>query len=246
MATVFISGASRGLGKALAAAFRGGGDLVFSAMRTAREGGDVALNVRSIESCETAIHQAVSAAGPIDILINNAGVHLAGPVIGLDQDQFKETLDVNLLGVWRLTKAAVPHMRPGGTIAVISSLSGLVGLPDDGAYAASKFALEGLCQSLAAELASRRIRVLLFEPGRIATGFAGSTTGTDPYDAALIIASAVKASDTQFRTPVGKDAMALFDRLDIDRGHRTLAEVASVTGHSWHGHSIQQSGRIGG
>ncbi len=233
MSTVLISGASRGLGLALAGAFRDKGASVFSGTRDVAAPKDVELNVRSIPSCEEAVRHVVAADGGIDILINNAGVHLGGAVASLDQDAFKETLDINLLGAWRLTKAAVPHMRRGGTIAMISSLSGLVGLPDDGAYAASKFALEGLSQSLAAELAPAGIRVLVFEPGRVATEFAGVTDGLAPEIAAQDIVDTILRGDAPFRNPVGADAAKVFEALGVDRGERSEALVRAVTGSDW-------------
>ncbi len=233
MPTIFVSGASGGLGSALVDFYRRAGCQTFAGTRSPSKAGDITLNVRSVPSCERAVRDVVAAAGGIDILVNNAGMHLAGPLVSLDQDRFKETLDVNLLGVWRLTKAAVPHMRSGGTIAMISSLSGLVGLPDDGAYAASKFALEGMSQSLACELAPKGLRVMLFEPGRIATGFAGTTGGLGPADAAADIAMATLGGDAPLRTPVGADAVALFQRIGIDRGDRTEAVVRAVTGRDW-------------
>ena len=233
MSTVLISGASRGLGLALAGAFRDTGASVFSGAREATGPNDIELNVRSIPSCEEAVRRVVAVDGGIDILINNAGVHLGGPVVSLDQDAFKETLDVNLLGAWRLTRAAVPHMRRGGTIAMISSLSGLVGLPDDGAYSASKFALEGLSQSLAAEVAPLGLRVLIFEPGRVATEFAGVTDGLAPEIAAGDIADAIRRRDTPFRNPIGADAVRVFEALDVDRGQRSEALVHAVTGCDW-------------
>src|SRR5690606_35410762 len=97
----------------------------------------------------------------------------------------------------------------------ISSLSGLVGLPDDGAYAASKFALEGMSQSLAAELAPAGIRVLLFEPGRVATEFAGVTDGLAPEIAARDIADVIARRDASFRNPIGADAAGVFEALGV-------------------------------
>lgn len=233
LATILVSGASRGLGAALCEQFRRGGATVYAGTRSPSAPGDVALNVRSEASCAEAVRHIANADGGIDILVNNAGMHLAGPVGALDQDQFKEVLDVNLLGAWRLTKAAVPHMRQGGTIAMISSLSGLVGLPDDGAYAASKFALEGMSQSLASELAPRGIGVLVFVPGRIATGFAGTSSGTAPAAAAQWIVDAIARDDTPFRSPVGDDAADLFERINIDRGDRAESVVRHATGRDW-------------
>jgi NAD(P)-dependent dehydrogenase (short-subunit alcohol dehydrogenase family) len=233
MPTALISGASRGLGLALTRAFRGIGASVFSGARCAVGPDDVELDVRSISSCENAVSRVVAIDGGIDFLINNAGVHLGGPVASLNQDAFKQTLDVNLLGAWRLTKAAVPHMRRGGTIAMISSLSGLVGLPGDGAYAASKFALEGLSQSLAAELAPAGIRVIVFQPGRVATEFGGATDGLAPEIAAQEIVDAIMCSETPFRNPIGADATHVFERLGVDRGERTEALVRAVAGCDW-------------
>lgn len=233
MPTVLISGASRGLGLALAGAFREAGASVFPGTHDAARPGELELNVRSIPSCEDAVRRVVAVDGGIDILINAAAVHLGGAVTTLDQDAFKKTLDINLLGAWRLTKAAVPHMRRGGTIAMISSLSGLVGLPEDGAYAASKFALEGFSQSLAAEVAPLGLRILMFEPGRVRTEFPGVTSGLSPEIAARAIAEAVMDRGTPFRSPVGPDAAALFETLEIDRGPRTEALVRQVSGCDW-------------
>jgi NAD(P)-dependent dehydrogenase (short-subunit alcohol dehydrogenase family) len=230
-----ISGASRGLGAALAAEFAARGDRVFAGMREpdpARSDA-VELNVRCLDSTARAVGAVVAAGGPIDVLINNAGVHLAGPLCELDQDEFKATLDVNLLGVWRLTRAAVPQMRRGGTIAMISSLSGLVGMPDDGAYAASKFALEGMSQSLAAELAPMGIRVLVFEPGRIATGFAGANSGMTPRAAAAEIARLIDAPDTPFRSPLGDVAREVAETIGLDLGQKTEEVVKRFAGCSW-------------
>lgn len=233
MRTVLISGASRGLGAALAEAFSGHGDQVFAGERNPGGPSQIPLNVRSLASVDDAIRTVVRSAGGIDILINNAGMHLAGPLASLDQDRFKETLDVNLLGAWRLTKAALPHMRRGGTIAMISSLSGLVGLPEDGAYAASKFGLEGMSQSLAAEIAPLGIRVLLFEPGRIATGFAGAHEGAAPAVVAQQILSIVDDDNAPFRNPLCETGRSVFQAIDIDRGARTEALVKEITGKDW-------------
>lgn len=231
--TILISGASRGLGAALANAFSQCGNTVFAGARDVSAPSQIPLNVRSLESVGEAVRTVVGSDGGIDILVNNAGTHLAGPVASLDQDRFKETLDVNLLGAWRLTRAALPYMRPGGTIAMISSLSGLVGLPEDGAYAASKFALEGLSQSLAAEVAPLGIRVLIFEPGRIATGFAGTSGGADPAAVAEQIVSIIDDEDAPFRNPLCETGRFLFETVGIDRGARTEDLVRKVTGKDW-------------
>lgn len=241
MPRVLVSGASRGLGAALAGAFREGGHTVFAGSTEPCSEGDIELDVRSIESCEAAVGDMVAAAGGIDILVNSAAVPLAGAMAALDQDDFKETLDVNLLGAWRLTKAAIPHMGRGATVAMISSLSGLVGLPDEGGFAASKFALEGMSQSLAAELAPLGIRVILFEPGRVATEFPGIVDGLAPEVAAQSIAAAIASPDAPFRNPIGIDAEHVFAELGVDRGQRAEAMVRTVAGRDWQWQSAAQT-----
>lgn len=241
MPRVLVSGASCGLGSALVDVLRARGDTVFAGSVQPDDEGAIELNVRSIDSCDAAVNHMVAAVGGIDILVNCAAVHLAGAITSLDQDAFKETLDVNLLGAWRLTKAAVRHMPRGSTVAMISSLSGLVGLPNDGAYAASKFALEGMSQSLAAELAPAGVRVILFEPGRVATEFPGMAEGLAPELAAQSIAETIARPDTSFRNPIGADAEHIFAVLGIDRGRRTEAMVRAVAGCDWQWQSAAQT-----
>ncbi len=239
IANILISGASRGLGRALTQEFAQRGDHVHAGYYANKPEFDryskgaispVSLNVRDLESTSIACSHC-AAEEPLDILINNAGLHLGGPLTELEQDDFKHVLDVNLLGVWRLTKAALPHMPDGSTIVMISSLSGLVGLPGDGAYAASKFALEGMSQSLAAELTPRNIRVLVIEPGCIATGFAGNEDGDDPQTVAEQIADIVKTPGPEMRYPLGSMGKTVSDQLHLDRGDRAEAIVKSVTGN---------------
>ncbi|MEP2988658.1 MAG: SDR family NAD(P)-dependent oxidoreductase [Parasphingorhabdus sp.] len=236
-----ISGASRGLGRALAQEFAQRGDHVHAGYYSNKPQFDhssngtispVSLNVRDLESTANACGNS-AAEGALDILINNAGIHMDGRLEDLEQDDFKHILDVNLLGVWRLTKAALPYMPDGGTIVMISSLSGLVGLPRDGAYAASKFALEGMSQSLAAELAPRAIRVLVIEPGAIATGFAGNETGDDPDTVARQIADIVEQPGPEMRYPLGNTGQFVSDQLDLDRGVRAESIVRKITGNGW-------------
>ncbi|MES2045119.1 MAG: SDR family NAD(P)-dependent oxidoreductase [Pseudomonadota bacterium] len=236
--SILISGASQGLGAALASAFARRGDRVFSGVAMPREGmpGDVELNVRSPESVSKAVDQIARAAGGVDIVINSAAMHLHGPLATLEQDAFKETLDVNLLGAWRLSKAALPHLRPGDTIAMISSLSALVGLPDEGAYAASKFALEGMSQSLAAEVASLGLRVLVFAPGRVDREFPGASGGEAPETVAEEIAALIDRRDTPFRNPIGLMAREIIGALGVDDGTRAAMVAQGVARRGTVGH----------
>lgn len=231
MSTVLISGASRGLGAALAAEYVARGDQVFCGVRSPDAevpGIAVELDVTDTDSVQRAVAQVVEACGEIDLLINNAGVHIGGPLLSLDLDAFKKILDINLLGAWRLTRAAKPHLARGSTVAMMSSLSGLVGPPNDGAYATSKFALEGMSQSLAAELAPEEIRVLVFEPSAVATGFAGAMHGDPPALVAGDIARIVASRDAPFRNPLGEVGRRVAEALRTDDGSRAAALLASM------------------
>ena len=219
MASVVVTGASRGLGNALAHEFAGRGHRVFGGTRSNAELGDgierFELNVRDESQVDQAI-DLIGSNGPIDILINNAGIYVGGPLDKVEQDDFKHVLDVNLLGAWRVTRAALPFMETGGCIAMISSLSGLVGTAGDGPYAASKFALEGMAQCLAEELKPRGIRVALIEPGAIATGFAGVDHGAPPKELAREIADVVAHHGNDLHYPVGDQARLIAHRIGLD------------------------------
>ena len=109
--------------------------------------------------------------GSIDVLVNNAGYVLLGPIEQLSIEEFKEQFETNFFGVIRIIKGALPIMRRqrGGTIVNISSSAGRIGLPLNSPYVGSKFALEGLSESIAYELEQFGIRVVIIEPGFIRT-----------------------------------------------------------------------------
>lgn len=241
LSTVLISGASRGLGKALAREFLDRGSDVYSGMRTPDDQGHgiaIPLNVRDLDSVAAAVESIRAAGKQLDILVNNAAIHIGGALCDLEQDDFKHVLDVNLLGAWRLTKAAVPIMKPGGVIVMISSLSGLVGLPDDGAYAASKFALEGMSQSLAAELAPKGLRVVVIEPGAIKTDLVDPSRGDSAQDVARTVVDITMDSGATFRNLLGKTGEYIAEALGVDDGKRTEAIVKNVTGKDWQPQSV--------
>ena len=267
--SVLISGASRGLGLATARELAARGYLVFGGAR--REGAltqgagarEVVLDVTSQSSVDSAVRRVRREAGGIDVLINNAGVHAFGALETADETRFRELLEVNLLGAWRLARAVLPGMRTRGSghIVMVSSLSGKVGLPGDGQYTASKFALEGMSESLALEVRRFGVRVTLLDPGPYDTDMlhtdesaipqapspetgeaygamhrallARERKGEPPAHAARIIASVVDRPPEDLRIPVGPVADYVFDSLDIDRGGRARKIALTATGLHW-------------
>lgn len=181
---VMITGASRGLGKALAlACAQEGANLVLNSRNAdsldpvAREAGGTGVEVLAFPgdvSRSTHVEKLVDAAverfGRIDVLINNAG--LLGPRVPIEEypeDEWRRVLDANLTAPFLLTKAAIPHMPEGGSIINVTSGVSIEGRAEWGAYSVSKFGLEGLTQILAAELKDRGIRANSVDPGGMRT-----------------------------------------------------------------------------
>jgi NAD(P)-dependent dehydrogenase (short-subunit alcohol dehydrogenase family) len=184
--SVLITGATDGLGRALAVLLAGRGYRVFAAGRSpeklaqldamAREKSialeSVALDVCSDESVERAVNHVFSKAGELGVLVNNAGVNYTAAVEDLSMQDWRSQFETNFFGVLRVTRAVLPQMRErrSGRILMMSSLSGLVTPPTQGAYSSSKHALEGLSNALRMELYPFGIDVVLIEPGYIITG----------------------------------------------------------------------------
>jgi len=134
------------------------------------------LDVTDGKSISEAVNKIVSEKGGIDILVNNAGYALLGPLELLHLDEIKEVFETNFFGIIRLVQHILPVMRKQkyGRIINISSLAGRIGLPLSVAYVSSKFALEGLTESLRYEVQDFGIHVILIEPGVIKTNFLNS------------------------------------------------------------------------
>ncbi|KXH65634.1 hypothetical protein CSAL01_06714 [Colletotrichum salicis] len=189
-----ITGCSSGLGLELSREVLKRGHLVIASSRSPEKtphlvdeiqqaGGHwIALDVTK-DNVQQQVDQAAQIHGRIDVLVNNAGYGIAGGFEDLRVSDFQTLFNTNLYGTIRTTQAALPHMRAAhtGTIINISSTGGLRGLAAVSAYASSKFALEGLSESLAAEYAADfNIRVVLVEPGPFRTLFRDQSTFFSP------------------------------------------------------------------
>jgi NAD(P)-dependent dehydrogenase (short-subunit alcohol dehydrogenase family) len=184
--TVLITGATDGLGYALALLLARRGYRVFAAGRSAerlarmdaiaRENRfameSVPLDVCSDQSVTRAVAAVLLKCSGLDVLVNNAGVNYTAAVEDLSMEDWRAQFETNVFGVLRVTRAVLPCMRQRrrGRILMMSSLSGLVTPPTQGAYSASKHALEGLSNALRLELYPFGIDVVLIEPGYIITG----------------------------------------------------------------------------
>jgi NAD(P)-dependent dehydrogenase (short-subunit alcohol dehydrogenase family) len=134
------------------------------------------LDVTDDKSVKEAIGKIANEQGTIDVLVNNAGCGLVGPLEELSIQEFKEQFETNVFGVIRVIQEVLPIMRKQrhGTIVNISSVAGRIGFPLTSAYVSSKFALEGLSESMAYEIEQFGINVILIEPGVIKTNFASN------------------------------------------------------------------------
>ncbi len=184
MKTVFITGASSGIGKETAKMFQQKGWNVVATMRkpelekelnTLSNVEVIQCDVTNIESIKGAIEKAIHQFGCIDVLVNNAGYYTVGALEGATSKQIERQLDTNLLGLIETTKAVLPYFRErrNGVIINLSSIAGIVSIPLQSLYHATKFAVEGFSESLQYELEPLNIKVKLIEPGTIKTEFCG-------------------------------------------------------------------------
>lgn len=189
-----VTGSSSGIGLAASLALARAGHTVYATMRDTSRGGslgdaasseglDVRISQMDVDddaSVDAAVRRVREEAGRIDVLVNNAGYGAVGAVEDIPMGEFKAQFETNLFGAVRVIKAAAPAMRrtaaeggsgPGPTVVNVSSVAGRIGFPATSAYISSKFALEGLSESLSYELAPFGVRVVIVEPGVIKTNF---------------------------------------------------------------------------
>ena len=185
--TVMITGASSGFGKLASKTFASHGWNVFATMRspeketelTGMEGIHVArLDVTDADSIAAAMTEARGTFGVIDVLVNNAGYGGHALFEQADMDAIRVMYDTNVFGPMNMMRAVLPAMREKGegVIVNVSSMAGLFGLPGNGIYSSTKFALNGLSEAMAQDYASLGVRVHIVEPGAYpTTGFNGAT-----------------------------------------------------------------------
>jgi len=183
-AVVAITGASRGIGRAVAHAAAAKGAKVGLMARSADDlekvlgsidttGATAVADVADRASVESALESLTAALGPIDVLVNNAGIGKYASVLDTDVEDFERLVRVNYFGAVYATKAVLPGMvaRRRGHIVNVSSIVGRIGTPFEAAYSASKFALTGLSEALAVEVEPFNIGVSMVSPGPVATDF---------------------------------------------------------------------------
>ncbi len=262
-----ITGGSSGFGRAIAEAALGQGDTVVGTARdpkslddlvAAHPGRVVALGLDVTDGAriKEAVAEVIRGQGRVDVLVNNAGRGHVGAAEETTDQELRDLMELHFFGPASLVREVLPHMRRQGSGAIVqmSSMGGRYSFPAVSAYSATKFALEGLSESLAQEVAPFGIKVLIVEPGAFRTNLAGSgqtvSAGLPEYDAivgdfrrdfaasdglqpgdpakaAAAIIQALAAEKTPMRLMLGPDALDLtLSRLEDER--RELAEWEAV------------------
>jgi NAD(P)-dependent dehydrogenase (short-subunit alcohol dehydrogenase family) len=244
MKNVLITGCSSGYGLETARHFHAQGWNVVATMRTPREDllpRSVRLRVLALDVTQPAsITAAMQASGPLDVLVNNAGIGLFGAFEATSMHTVREVFETNTFGVMAMTQAVLPQMRArrSGVVVNVTSSATLAPFPLVAVYTASKMAIEGFTASLALELAEFDVRAKLVEPGygpstrfasntgprldglvpeayapfarRIFASLGGQTAVTTEADVAEGVWRAANDASGQLRFPAGADAVALF------------------------------------
>ncbi|WP_260736578.1 SDR family oxidoreductase [Tunturiibacter lichenicola] len=197
--TILITGTSSGIGRATALYFAERGWNVAATMRDPLKADPVlqhpqislfALDVTNADSIEQAIADTLNRYKKIDVLLNNAGYGLFGPIEAIGNQQIQQQFATNLFGLIEVTQQVLPFMRAAGEglILNVSSIIGRMALPYASSYIATKFAVEGLSESIRYELDPFHIRVKMIEPGSISTEFGKGSMQmavSDPYRASM-------------------------------------------------------------
>jgi NAD(P)-dependent dehydrogenase (short-subunit alcohol dehydrogenase family) len=245
---ILITGASSGLGKACAEYLAKKGFIVYGTSRhpakTAEEEGVTMLqmDVTQAESVQAAVQTIIAQHDRIDAVVNNAGMGIGGALELATSEEIALQMNTNFMGTVNVCNAVIPHLRRvgGGKIINLSSIGGVMGIPFQGFYSASKFAVEGYSETLSLELHPFKIKVVLVEPGDFATGFTAARVvseqtknsehysekfnkcmaiiekeengGCNPVKLARVIHRIIKSKRPKFRYKVGNIVQTNFAR----------------------------------
>ncbi|MCB0458878.1 MAG: SDR family oxidoreductase [Flavobacteriaceae bacterium] len=186
---VLVTGASSGIGKSIASYLVTKGFMVYGTSRNPKETvvegiKMLSLDVTDTNSIEQAIKAVISIEGRIDILINNAGMGITGPIEDTPTDEMRGVFNTNFFGAIDVMKAVLPHMRKqkSGLIINVTSIAGYMGLPFRGVYSATKGALELITEALRMEIKSFGIEVVNVAPGDFATNIAAGRYHTPVFE----------------------------------------------------------------
>jgi NAD(P)-dependent dehydrogenase (short-subunit alcohol dehydrogenase family) len=265
----FITGTSTGFGRLLAEEVLQSGGRVIATARKVEQIADLvrqypdtarvfALDVTNPAQIEAVASDAIATFGRIDVLVNNAGYGIAAGIEEATEAEFMPVFETNLFGLIRVTRAFLPQLRKqrSGHIVNLSSMAGLAGSPGWGYYNASKFAVEGFSEALAAEMAPLGVKVTIIEPGPFRTDFLGrsgaeaarriadydATVGKthayfreqagkqrgDPLKAVQAIVTVVESKNPPLHLILGAIALKRF-RGKLDQWHEEIAAWESVT-----------------
>jgi len=225
----FITGTSQGFGRELVRAALQRGDSVIATSRNPQAvaaafsgAGDhlltASMDLRDPAQISSVVERAIAKFGRIDILVNNAGYGVTGAVEEASDAEIANVYETNVFGLLRVTRAVLPHMRKqrSGHIVNLSSIGGLTGMPGWGIYNSTKFAVEGLSEALAAELAPLGIGVTIVEPGPFRTDFLGGS----------LVKAAIAMPD--YEATAGKTRASAAERNRKQQGDPALAADAIV------------------
>lgn len=209
---VAITGAASGIGLSTARRFASGGDTVvmldIDTDRLGREASNLGtaaymLDVRNADSVAQVFASIAAEVGPIDVLVNNAGIGVAADLLSCTWDDWQRTFDVNVHSMFHTCRAVLPSMleRGGGIIVNTASVAGLVGIRDRAAYCTSKSAVIGFTRTLTADYAHRGIRANAVCPGTVATEWIGKILANDPDPVAKRVSMEQRQLDGRMGTP---------------------------------------------
>jgi NAD(P)-dependent dehydrogenase (short-subunit alcohol dehydrogenase family) len=287
VATVLITGTSKGIGLSTALTLARAGHTVYATMRSAARVEELAeeaardllpihysvMDVDSDDSVATGIAAIQETAGPIDVLVNNAGIERNGSIEEVSMDDFRAVMETNYFGAIRCAKAVIPNMRErqSGLIINVTSVAGRVSTSPLGPYAASKFALEALSEALAQEMKTFGVRVAIVEPGIIDTPMAQGIDGrnipsqSSPYPQqrrmAAYFAAALKtptppslvaekiqdiidSGTWQLRHPVGPGAEPLLESRKATSDEDYVAFHGMADDDAWYTAMEQRTGMV--